>query len=108
MFRKFAIAAAATAAIVTAGIAAAPQQAEAKTVVNLGIGVGLPGYYGGPYGGYYAPGYYYGPAPVYYAPRYRVRCHRHHRRVRVWSPRRGRYVWRTIRGPRHCHRHRVW
>ncbi len=104
MFRNFAIAAAATAAIVTAGIAAAPQQAEAKTVVNVGIGVGLPGFYGG----YYAPGYYYAPAPVYYAPRYRVRCHRHHRRVRVWSPRRGRYVWRTIRGPRHCHRYRVW
>ncbi len=104
MFRKFAIATAAAAALVTAGMTAAPQQAAAKTIVHLGFGIGLPGYYGpGYYGGYYAP------APAYYyGPRYRVRCWRSHRRIRVWNPYRGRYVWRTVRGRRHCRRVRVW
>ena len=96
MLRKFVIATAAAATLAFAGMAAAPQQAEAKTIVHIGIG----------FPGFYAPGYY---APAYYyAPRYRVRCHRTWRRVRRWNPWRGRFVWRTVRGPRRCHRVRVW
>ncbi len=102
MFRKIALTAISAAVIGTAAMTATPNQAEARTTVHFGFNVGVPAPY------YYGPGYYYAPAPVYYAPRYRWKCHRHKRRVRVWSPRRGRYVWRTIRGPRHCHRVRVW
>jgi len=100
MLRKFTIAAATVAAIATAGLTMTPDKAEARTVIHVGIG--LPGVFGG-YGGYYG-GYY----PAYYAPRYRYRCHRHVRRIRVWSPWRHRYVWRLVRGRRHCHRVRVW
>jgi hypothetical protein len=63
MFKKTIIAAT---ALVAAFVAFQPvQEAEAK--VNLHIGIGVPGYYGG---GYYGPGYY---EPDYYVPRRRYR-----------------------------------
>ena len=54
------------------------QQAEAR--VNIGIGIGVPGYYGPGYyaPGYYAPGYY---GPVYGGPVYRRISCRHARRI---------------------------
>jgi len=56
MFAKSLIAAA---AVATSFALAAPLQAEAKTSIDINIGVGgfYPGYYDGYYGGGYGPGY---------------------------------------------------
>jgi hypothetical protein len=58
MFRKTLIALAATAAL-AGGVAATTASAEAKTIINVGLGFGgFGGYgYGGYYGGYYGGGY---------------------------------------------------
>jgi len=76
-------------------------QAEAR--VNVDIGLGFPGYYGG----YYAPAPVYVPAPRYYAPRYRYRPVRRYRmtcgQVRRNLRNRGYYRIRAIdcRGARY-------
>lgn len=60
----------AAAAVVASVVAFQPvEKAEAR--VNIGVGIGIPGYYGGGYApGYYGGGYgYYAPRPRYYAPR---------------------------------------
>ena len=102
--RKLALSLALAGATVAAAVGAQTTPAAARTDVHLGFGVnfGFPGYYYGYPVGYYGP-------PVYVAPpRWRVRCHRPWRRVRYWSYREGRWRWRWVRGPRRCHRHRVW
>lgn len=83
MFKKTIIAAT---ALVASVVAFQPvEKAEAR--VNVGIGIGVPGYYGGYAPGYYSPGYYgggyYAPRPRYYAPRRgRISCRRARRIVR--------------------------
>jgi len=55
------------------------EKAEAK--VHVGIGIGIPGYYGGGYygGGYYGHGHGYGYRPHY---RYRMSCGKARRKIR--------------------------
>jgi len=90
-------------ALLIAAFAFAPvENAEAKTRVHIGVGVGGYGpYYGGYgpyygpgpyYGGYYGPGPYYGGPPPYYGRYYAPR--RTYRRGRI-SCKRGKRIVRN-------------
>ncbi len=102
MFKKTIIAAT---ALVASFVAFQPvEQAEAR--VNIGIGIGLPGYYGGGYGHGY-----YGHSDRYYRPvrRYRMSCGQVRRKIRNRGYRRIRAV--DCSGSRytfHAKRHGEW
>jgi len=128
MLRKTMLALGIAATAITGAAIATSGQAEARTDVHIGFGVNVvvPGtpvydpYDYVPYTPVYRrhvhrrscgtrpdhPGYWH--VRYYERPRWRTRCHRHVRRVRVWSHRHGHWHIKRIRGPRHCHRVRVW
>ena len=129
MLRKTMLALGIAATAITGAAIATSGQAEARTdvVIGLGVNVNVPG---GPYEPpIHGPIEYADPwTPIYRyhvhtprcghrrhwrvryyeRPRWRTRCHRHVRRVRYWSHRHGHWHIKRIRGPRHCHRVRVW
>ncbi len=132
MMRKTMLALGMAATVITGMAIATSDTARARTDVHIGFGVNVvvPGdpYDPPVYDPVYDPVPY---TPVYWRhvhrrscgtrpdhpgywrvrhferPRWRTRCHRHVRRVRVWSYRHGHWHVKRIR-TRHCHRVRVW